>query len=73
MIKHLNMTDEVVKKSGKLIHLFEVPPAAIKEVIFGIKIMPKTRTDIESKLRFLLAHIVIKQATIDPKKGLEIM
>lgn len=69
MIKKLEMADQVIEVSGKKIHLFEVPSDAIKEVIFGTKVTPEKRAEVEDKLRHRCSHIVFKQARFDAKKN----
>lgn len=70
MIKFLEHANDVVTVKGKKIHLFDVPKAAVKEIIFGKNISADFADVVQAKLSNTARHIVIKQASFTPKEGL---
>lgn len=70
MIKYLDHADEVVTVGGKKIHLFDVPKAAVKEVLFGQKIEKDVADHVHANLSKIAPHIVVKQVSFAPKTGL---
>lgn len=73
MIKFLPQADEVVDVGGKKIHLFSVPPNAIREVIFGSKVEPTVLKAIKDDLSTRIPHAQPKQAIFVRNEGLKLV
>ncbi|NIF55573.1 DUF2971 domain-containing protein [Burkholderia sp. Ax-1724] len=62
IIKYLPQATEIKDlPEGKKIHLFAVPPEAIKEVIFGSKISSEAREFVEKALQTHAPHVLRKR------------
>lgn len=70
LIKYLGMANEIKEVSGKTIHLFDVSPRAIKEVIFGGKVSQSSLDIVESLLRAKAPHVAFKKVRFDQDQGL---
>jgi len=74
VIKYLPQAHEVIQIPNKRpVHLFEVPPEAIKEVIFGFRIKPTARAAVETALVERAPHVARKQIEFVPNIGLQVM
>lgn len=74
IIKYLPQASKVVDgPEGKKIHLFDVPPEAIKEVIFGSKIGADVQEQVEQALRTRAPHVLRRRITFAPKDGLRVV
>ncbi|CAJ2793051.1 Protein of uncharacterised function (DUF2971) [Burkholderia pseudomallei] len=73
IIKYLPQASEVVDgPEGKKIHLFDVPPEAVKEVIFGSKISADVQEQVEQALLARAPHVLRKRITFVPSDGLRV-
>lgn len=73
IIKYLPQASEVVDgPEGKKIHLFEVPPEAVKEVIFGSKISADVQEQVEKALQERAPHVLRKRVIFVPGDGLRV-
>lgn len=70
IIKYLDMANEIKDVSGKKIHLFDVSPSAVKEVIFGEKVSQGSRDAVEGVLRAKVPHVIYKKVRFDQAQGL---
>lgn len=70
MIKYLDMADEIKDVVGKKIHLFDVPPSAVKEVILGEKVSQCSLDTVEGVLRGKVPHVIFKKVRFDQAQGL---
>lgn len=71
VIKHLPQASTIASgPGGKPIHLFDVPPETIKEVVFGYKVTPEFRAEVERALDERAPHVVRKQVKFVPPKNL---
>jgi hypothetical protein len=74
VIKYLPHAQEVKEVSNGIpIHLFEVPPDAIKEVVFGFKMSPAARAVVEKALAERAPHVARKKIEFVPNVGLQVM
>ncbi|MBW3501344.1 DUF2971 domain-containing protein [Janthinobacterium sp. NKUCC08_JDC] len=74
VIKFLPQAQEVIEvPNGLPIHLFEVPPDAIKEVIFGFRMSPEDRATVEAALANRAPHVALKKIEFVPNVGLQVM
>jgi hypothetical protein len=74
IIKYLPQASEVVDgPGGKKIYLFEVPPEAVKEVIFGSKISPDVQEQVEQELQVRAPHVLRKRVSFVPGAGLRVV
>jgi hypothetical protein len=74
IIKYLPQASEVVDGSeGKKINLFEVPPEAVKEVIFGWKMGSDRQEQVRQALIERAPHVSRKKVTFAPGAGLQIV
>lgn len=62
MVKMLSNADDIVDTT---IHLFSVPPDALKEVTFGLKVKAEKRQSIKSMLSKTAPHVTFKEAKLD--------
>lgn len=62
MVKMLSSADETVNTN---VHLFSVPPGAIKEVTFGMKIPTEKKEEIMSMLNKTAPHVTFTEAQLD--------
>ena len=51
----------------------EVPPEAVKEVIFGSKISTDTQEQVEQALQARAPHVLRKRVTFVPSDGLRVV
>jgi len=74
VIKYLPHAQEVKEgPNGIPIHLFEVPPDAIKEVVFGFRMSPAARAVVEKALAERAPHVARKKIEFVPNVGLQVM
>ncbi|AXV80080.1 DUF2971 domain-containing protein [Ralstonia solanacearum] len=74
IIKYLPQASEVADSpEGKKIHLFDVPPEAVKEVIFGSKISADMQEQVEQALQARAPHVLRKRVTFAPSDGLRVV
>ncbi|AFQ49452.1 DUF2971 domain-containing protein [Burkholderia cepacia] len=74
IIKYLPQASEIVDgPEGKKICLFDVPPAAVKEVIFGSKISADVLEQVEQALQARAPHVLRKRITPVPGDGLRVV
>ena len=73
VIKYLPHAQEVKDgPNGIPVHLFEVPPDAIKEVVFGFRMSPDARATVENSLAERAPHVARKQIEFVPNVGLQV-
>lgn len=73
MIKEFANADEVkTKPDGKNVYLYSVPPEAVKEVVFGLKIDAKLKQDIIDMIKPKHPHIQFKDVVFHPTNGLSV-
>jgi hypothetical protein len=74
VIKYLPQASEVIDVSGgKKIHLFEVPPSTVKEVIFGSKVGADVQKQVEDALQMLAPHVLRKRVIFVQGAGLSVV
>ncbi|WP_150624702.1 DUF2971 domain-containing protein [Pandoraea captiosa] len=74
VIKYLLQAHEVLAgPNGIPIHLFKVPPDAIKEVIFGFRMSPVARAAVEMALAEFAPHVERKMIEFLPNVGLRVV
>ncbi|WP_232465832.1 DUF2971 domain-containing protein [Burkholderia ubonensis] len=74
MIKYLPNAQDVIERSGgRPIHLFDVPPDTVKEVVFGFKMSPEARAVVEAALAERAPHVAKKKIEFVPNFGLQVM
>lgn len=73
VLKFLPHAHEVTERpSQRPIHLFEVPPAAVQEVVFGYKMSQEARAVVEQALAERAPHVAKKMIAFVPNVGLQI-
>ncbi len=74
IIKYLPQASEVIDgPGGKKVCLFEVPPEAVKEVIFGSKISADEQEQVERAIQAHAPHVLRKKVTFVPNEGLRVI
>lgn len=70
IVRRLNSSVKKIESDPMPVHLFELPPSAIRRVIFGARVPPAQRASLIAETNILpaLSHVGYWEAVIDPHR-----